>query len=84
MSPESYIGSISTFAGHRHFIPQGWAACNGQELEIRQYTPLYAVIGTTYGGDPRSKFNLPNLNKGKAENEPFYVICIQGLFPSPQ
>ena len=84
MTPESYIGSISTFAGSKHFIPRGWAACNGQILDIRQFTPLFAVIGTMYGGDGIHNFALPNLNKGKSDDEPFNVICIEGVFPSPQ
>lgn len=84
MSPDSYIGSISTFAGHRHFVPRGWTTCDGQSVDIRSLTPLYAVIGTMYGGDGINKFNLPNLNQGKKEGEPFYVICIEGNFPSPQ
>lgn len=84
MGEESYIGSLSLFAGSKHFVPYGWATCDGQTLDIKQYTPLFAVIGTMYGGDAIHNFKLPNLNAGKKEGEPFYVICIQGIFPSPQ
>lgn len=42
-------------------IPPGWAACNGQILQISDYRDLYAVIGTTYGGDGRKTFALPDL-----------------------
>lgn len=41
-------------------IPPGWAACNGQTLNISDYRELYAVIGTTYGGDGKQTFALPD------------------------
>src|SRR5438309_10241777 len=43
------------------FPPQGWALCNGQLLPINQNQPLFALLGTTYGGDGRVNFGLPNL-----------------------
>jgi microcystin-dependent protein len=43
------------------FAPQGWALCNGQLLPINQNQPLFALLGTTYGGDGRVNFALPNL-----------------------
>lgn len=54
-----YVGQISMFGGN--FAPSGWAMCNGQLLQISQYTTLYALIGTAYGGDGLSTFGLPNL-----------------------
>jgi microcystin-dependent protein len=54
-----YIGEIRSFGFT--FAPRGWAACNGQLLPISQNDALYAVIGTTYGGDGQSTFGLPNL-----------------------
>jgi len=84
MTPESYIGSISTFAGYKHFIPYGWASCDGQTLDVKNNQALYAIIGNIYGGDFGHNFKLPNLNTGKKDGEPFYVICLQGVFPSPQ
>jgi microcystin-dependent protein len=47
------------FAGN--FAPRGWALCNGQTLSIAQNTALFSILGTTYGGDGVSTFNLPNL-----------------------
>ena len=44
-----------------NFAPRGWAFCNGQLLSISQNTALFALLGTTYGGDGRSTFALPNL-----------------------
>lgn len=54
-----YIGQISMFGGN--FAPRGWAFCNGQLLAINQYQALFALIGTTYGGNGVSTFALPNL-----------------------
>ncbi len=44
-----------------NFAPIGWALCNGQILPISQYTALFSLLGTYYGGDGRSNFGLPNL-----------------------
>ncbi len=44
-----------------NFAPVGWAACDGQILPISQNTALFSLLGTTYGGDGRSTFALPNL-----------------------
>lgn len=84
MGEDSYIGSLALFAGSRTFVPRGWATCDGQLINISQNQALYAIIGPRYGGDSVHNFALPNLNKGKSPDEPFYVICVQGLFPSPQ
>ena len=54
-----YLGQITMFAGN--FAPIDWALCNGQLLPIDQYTALYAVLGTTYGGDGVTTFALPDL-----------------------
>ena len=56
---DPFIGEIRIFAGN--FAPYGWALCNGQILSISQNTALFAVIGTTYGGDGKTNFALPNL-----------------------
>ena len=44
-----------------NFAPKGWAFCNGQLLPISQNTALFSLLGTTYGGDGKSTFALPNL-----------------------
>jgi microcystin-dependent protein len=56
---DPYIGEIRLVPFT--FAPQGWAFCNGQLLNIAQYSALYAVIGIFYGGDGRTNFALPNL-----------------------
>src|SRR5512147_2633045 len=44
-----------------NYAPRGWALCNGQLLPINQNQALFALLGTTYGGDGRTTFALPNL-----------------------
>jgi microcystin-dependent protein len=56
---EPYIGEIRTVGFN--FAPVGWALCNGQLLAINQYTALFSLLGTTFGGDGRTTFGLPNL-----------------------
>jgi len=52
-----------------NFAPRGWAFCNGQLMAISQNTALFSLLGTTYGGDGRSNFALPNL-QGSAPMHP--------------
>jgi microcystin-dependent protein len=54
-----FIGEVRIFAGN--FAPVGWSLCNGQILAISQYDALFALIGTTYGGDGVTTFALPDL-----------------------
>ena len=56
---EGTIGEIRMFAGN--FAPKSWALCQGQLLAISQNTALFSILGTTYGGDGRTTFGLPNL-----------------------
>ena len=59
ISMESFIGEIAWVAFD--FAPRGWAFCDGQLLSIAQYQALFSLIGTTYGGDGRTTFALPDL-----------------------
>src|ERR1700686_3263188 len=43
------------------FAPKGWALCNGQLMPINQNQALFSLLGTTFGGDGRVNFGLPNL-----------------------
>src|SRR5580700_9369854 len=54
-----YVGEIKMFAGS--FAPYGWNFCDGSLLSVSTYAPLYAVIGTTYGGNGTTTFALPDL-----------------------
>ncbi len=56
---DPFLGEIRMFAGN--YAPQGWAFCNGQLLAIASNTALFSLLGTTYGGDGRTNFALPNL-----------------------
>ncbi len=56
---EPYIGTIGIFGFN--FAPRGWAQCDGQLLPIAQHTALFSLLGTTYGGDGRTTFALPDL-----------------------
>ncbi|WP_342448689.1 tail fiber protein [Tamlana crocina] len=56
---EGFIGEIRMFAGN--FAPRSWALCDGQLLAISQYQALFSILGTTYGGDGRTTFALPDL-----------------------
>jgi len=57
---DELLGTIKMFAGN--FAPKGYMLCNGILLSINQYTALFAILGTTYGGDGVTNFALPNLN----------------------
>ena len=54
-----YLGEIRIFGGN--FAPAGWAFCQGQLMPISQYSAVFALLGTTYGGDGQSTFALPDL-----------------------
>ncbi len=60
---EPFIAEVRIWA--LNFAPRGWAFCNGQLLPIAQNTALFALVGTTYGGDGRTTLGLPNL-QGRA------------------
>jgi microcystin-dependent protein len=51
------------------FAPKGWAPCNGQTMQISQYQALFSLLGTTFGGDGRSTFLLPDF-RGRTAIEP--------------
>lgn len=58
------IGEVALFGGN--FAPRGWALCEGQLLPISQYSALFSILGTTYGGDGRTTFALPDLRGRQA------------------
>lgn len=59
MFVEPYLGTVTNFAGN--FAPRSWMFCQGQLLSIAEYTALFALLGTTYGGDGQTTFALPDL-----------------------
>jgi len=56
---DAMLGEVKLFAGT--FTPRGWASCEGQLLQVSEYSALFSIIGTTYGGDGRTTFALPDL-----------------------
>ena len=56
---EPFIGQIQAFGFS--FAPRGWAKCDGQLLQIASNQALFSLLGTTYGGDGRTTFGLPDL-----------------------
>jgi len=56
---EPFLGEVKIISWN--FPPKGWAFCNGQLLPINQNQALFSILGTTYGGDGRVNFALPNL-----------------------
>jgi len=64
---DPFVAEIRIFPFN--FAPKGWAFCNGQLLPISQNTALFSLLGTTYGGDGKSTFALPNM-QGNAPMHP--------------
>lgn len=64
---DPFIGEIVMFGGN--FAPRGWAFCQGQLLAISSNSALFSILGTTYGGDGRTTFALPDL-RGRAAIHP--------------
>jgi microcystin-dependent protein len=56
---DQFVAEIRIFGFN--FAPTGWALCNGQLMPISQNTALFSLLGTTYGGDGKSTFALPNM-----------------------
>ena len=79
---EPYLGQI--MAVGFNFAPQGWAKCNGQLLPISQNTALFALLGTTYGGNGTTNFALPDLRgrmltgQGQGPGLPYVDLGQQG------
>jgi microcystin-dependent protein len=64
MFVDPYLATVTIFGGN--FAPRGWMFCQGQLLAIAQYDALFALIGTTYGGDGQTTFGLPDLRSRRA------------------
>ncbi|MDO6674869.1 tail fiber protein [Tenacibaculum sp. 1B UA] len=77
---DPFIGQITMFGGN--FAPRGWAFCNGQLLAISQNSALFSILGTTYGGDGRTTFALPDL-RGRAPIHSGDGSVGPGLSPRP-
>lgn len=56
---DPFLAEVIIFAGN--FAPRGWAYCDGQLMPISQWSAVFSLVGTTYGGDGRTTFGLPDL-----------------------
>ena len=86
------IGELTTFAGN--FVPRGYALANGQIMDVFGNDALFSILGTTYGGDGRTNFSLPDIDNGLkhrrqdpstgnyVELELKTLICVNGVYPS--
>jgi microcystin-dependent protein len=79
---DPFIGEIRLLP--YNFAPRDWAACNGAQLPIQSNVALFSLIGTAFGGDGQTNFNLPDLR----DKSPFpqntqggYYIALNGVFP---
>jgi len=83
---DAYIGEIRMVGFP--YAPEYWANADGQTLEISQYTTLYSLYGTIYGGDGRTNFNLPDfrgrvpIHEGRGPGLPDYEMGWAGGVPS--
>ena len=66
---DPFVAEIRIFPFN--FAPRGWAWCDGQLMPLSQNTALFSLLGTTYGGDGKSNFALPDL-RGRAPMHPRY------------
>jgi len=86
MSTEPFIGEVKLLGFQ--FPPRGYSLCQGQLLSIAEYTALFALIGTTYGGNGTTTFNLPDLQgrvpigQGQGPGLPDYSIGEEAGSPS--
>jgi microcystin-dependent protein len=80
---EYFISQIVVFCGT--FAPKGFMVANGQSLPIQENPTLYSLIGSTFGGDDRTFFNLPKLNDETAnvtdQDKLLVCVCVEGIYP---
>ena len=62
---EEFLGMIKLFAGN--YVPAGFALCDGRKISINSNQPLFAILGTKYGGDGINDFALPDLRPANKE-----------------
>lgn len=82
MAQDGFMGEVIFLA--ENFCPQGTLAANGAVLPISQYTALFSLFGTRYGGDGRTTFALPNVEISTRTPGAPLTACIraQSMFPT--
>ncbi|MCM8556924.1 phage tail protein [Sphingomicrobium sediminis] len=87
--PDPFLGEIMEFGGN--FCPRGWTVADGKLLAIAQNQALFSLLGTMYGGDGRTTFAVPDLDRQtrrgdddrpRRRAQPITCIATQGIFPS--
>lgn len=77
---DPYFGQINQFAFN--FAPVGWLRCDGSTLNISGNEILYSLIGTKFGGNGTTNFQLPNMtNSGLFSSHMCYYIANSGIYP---
>lgn len=88
---DGYLAEVRLWAGN--FAPNYWMFCEGQIIQISQNPALYSLLGTMYGGDGRTTFQLPDLREKDGNGNPIpmyqtsqggklaHIICVQGIYP---
>ena len=79
---DPYLGEISQFGG---YCPNGWLPADGRTLVISQYSALFSLLGTYYGGDGNNSFKLPNYPSIPTKVAGQFLngcIAVQGVYPS--
>lgn len=76
---DCYLGQIFLFAFD--YAPDGFALCDGARISIQENQALYSLITTTYGGDGRTYFQLPNLLGAEPVPHLRYYIATNGNYP---
>ena len=80
---EPLLGEIDLFAFN--YAPSQWMVCAGQTLNISQYSALFSLLGTRFGGNGTSTFCLPNLSSASLFSTNMkYYIALEGIYPSRQ
>ena len=79
---EDFLASVRYFAGN--FASKGYLQCSGQLLSIAQWSALFSLVGTTFGGDGVTTFALPKLEPLATANGGTLlpIICVGGYYPS--
>ena len=77
---EAFLGEIKLFP--YNFAPRGWIRCEGQQLAIQQYTALFALLGTQFGGNGQTTFALPDMRGKEPVPDIHYYMALEGIFPT--
>jgi hypothetical protein len=76
-----YIGEIRLFKKEDMKDINGWLRCDGAELKIEEYIPLFSLIGDRFGGRKGQYMNIPNLIDAEPSEDVSYYISINGKYP---